>query len=333
MHVEHLSRVERWTLCAWTFSLFVGCADPKTAEDFDAGPSAGVDAAAEDAHSAPHVVQVQDADLTPSRDASTPLDATQATDGAASVRDASQDDADVVQDAMGVRDATPSADRFAGWTSDQGFWATEGVPPACPINLIFSSPVPVSSVEAVLYPGQLRGTHYKAHGGFLFAQGTNASVTVRASLNGYVFRGARYVEAGEVQYMFDIIHSCGLMYRLDHLLTLSPRFQALADMLPAPTESSATTRFPPDHWINEGEIIATAVGFSLTGNTSLDWGVYDLRQRNRASDDADWLAAHPGEQAPYAVCWLDYLTSVESTQLRALPGGDGVSGKMSDYCL
>jgi hypothetical protein len=322
MHVEHPAWAERWTLCAWTFSLLVGCADPKMTGVSDAGPSDSFDAATGDAQSAP-VVQ----------DASAPFDASLATDAQVFTHDAGEDDARVVQDAMVPRDANVSSDRFSGWSSDQGPWTADGVPPACPMNLVFTSPVPVSSVEAVLYPGQLRGTAYKPHGGFIFAPGTNTSVTVRAPLDGYVFRGARYVQSGEVQYMFDIIHSCGFMYRFDHLHTLSPRFQALADMLPAPTESSETTRFPPDHWISEGELIATTVGFVLTGNASFDWGVYDLRQRNRASDDADWLAAHPGEQPSYAVCWLDYLTSAESTQLRALRGGDGVSGKMSDYCL
>lgn len=140
----------------------------------------------------------------------------------------------------------------------------------------------------------------------------------------------RYIESGEVQYLFDIVNSCGVMHRFDHLLTLSSRFQALADTLPAPTASSATTVFPAGTTVTEGETIATAVGFRNSGNTSVDWGAYDLRQKNTASNDAAWLAAHPGEQAPYALCWLDNVA--QSAQLRALPGGDGAAGKTSDYC-
>ena len=182
----------------------------------------------------------------------------------------------------------------------------------------------------MLYPGQTRGGNYKAHGGFRFADGTNTAITVTAPMSGYLYRGARYIEGGEVQYLFDIVNSCGVMHRFDHLLTLSSRFQAFADTLPAASASSATTAFPAGTTVTEGETIATAVGFRTTGNTSVDWGAYDLRQKNAASADAAWLAAHPGEQAPYALCWLDNVA--QSAQLRALPGGDGTAGKTSDYC-
>lgn len=211
-------------------------------------------------------------------------------------------------------------------------WMAGGAPPACPSPLLFAPPVDFSAVTAVLYPGQTRGGNYKAHGGFLFTPGTNASVTVRAPMDGYVYRGARYVEADEVQYLFDIINPCGIMYRFDHLLTLSARFQAIAETFPPAGASSATTVVAPGEQVMTGDIIATAVGFAVTGNTSVDWGVYDLRQRNAVSNDDAWLASHPGEQAAYAVCWLDAFTASTSAQLRALPGGDGVAGTMSDYC-
>lgn len=60
--------------------------------------------------------------------------------------------------------------------------------------------------------------------------------------------------------------------------------------------------------------------------------MYDLRQRNAASGDASWLAGHPGEQAPYALCWLRNFPAADTAKLEALPGGDGVAGKTSDYC-
>lgn len=231
--------------------------------------------------------------------------------------------------AAGTAGAT-GADRT--WSWDGRKWTADGAPPACPVAFVFAPPVDFSAVTAVLYPGQTRGGNYKAHGGFLFASGTNAAVTVRAPMDGYIYRGARYVEAGEVQYLFDVINPCGIMYRFDHLLTLSPRFQTLAETLPPAGDSSATTQVARGERVTSGEIIATAVGFANTGNTSVDWGVYDLRQPNAASNDPTWAAAHPGEQAPYAICWLDAFTDSETTQLRALPGGDGVAGKMSDYC-
>lgn len=240
-----------------------------------------------------------------------------------------------VQDVASAVDASaPPADAAAvGWFFDGAAWRANGSPPACPMPLRFAPPVNFSSVTAVLYPGQVRGGNYKAHGGFLFAVGSNATVTVRAPMSGYVYRGVRYIEAGEVQYLFDVINDCGIMYRFDHLLTLSPRFAAIANMLPPAGPSSGTTQLPPgQEFVSEGEVIATAVGFANTGNSSMDWGVYDLRQKNAASNDPAWLSAHPGEQAPYALCWLDDFSAEESAALHALPGGDGQAGKMSAYC-
>ena len=65
-----------------------------------------------------------------------------------------------------------------------------------------------------------------------------------------------------------------------------------------------------------GETIGTAVGY-LSGNFSLDWGVYDLRARNEASEDPAWLSQHPGELAPYAICWFDHLPSGDSMIVRS----------------
>ena len=80
-----------------------------------------------------------------------------------------------------------------------------------------------------------------------------------------------------------------------------------------------------------GETIGTAVGY-LSGNFFLDWGVYNLRARNEASEDSAWLAQHPGELAPYAICWFDHLSPGDRTIVRNLPPADWQSGAMSDYC-
>ena len=64
--------------------------------------------------------------------------------------------------------------------------------------------------------------------------------------------------------------------------------------------------------MSPGETIGTAVGFLAYQNSeenfSLDWGVYDLRERNDASADPVWLAQHPGEFPAYGICWFDYLS-------------------------
>ncbi len=202
------------------------------------------------------------------------------------------------------------------------------------------SPVDVSLVTAVLYPGQVRGGDFKPHGGFRFDGLKNDEVTVTAPYDATVTDGSRYIEQGEVQYMFDFVTSCGVNYRLDHLKTLSPRFQAIAEKLPeAKVDDSRTTSLGPDVaiMVDAGEVIATAVGFAAGDNgpnVSFDFGVYNLINRNNASKDSAWAAQHADEkdQAYYAVCWLDLLPAADAATVKALPAGDGSAGKTSDYC-
>jgi hypothetical protein len=178
----------------------------------------------------------------------------------------------------------------------------------------------------VLYPGQTRGGEYKAHGGFRFDRaGQTNEVTVSAAMDGTVYRGSRYIEDGEIQYLFDFINDCGIMIRLDHLLELSPTFAAIAASLPAATASSATTTISGQR-VTAGETIATAIGHRSTGNVGFDFGVYDLRQRNPAT------AGRGGELIPYGICWLDHMSAANNAAARALPPGDGAMGATSDYC-
>lgn len=82
-----------------------------------------------------------------------------------------------------------------------------------------------------------------------------------------------------------------------------------------------------------GDVLATAVGFrNPPRNVFVDFGVYDLRQKNAASEDPAWAAAHPGDQAQHGICWFDLLSATDEVTVRALPGADSKSGKTSDYC-
>jgi len=221
------------------------------------------------------------------------------------------------------------------WSFNGTAWEASGKPPACSSPIRFSqAPSDLSKATAVLYPGQTRGGNYKPHGGLRYPDGQN-NVTVKAIYDGRVTEGARYIEAGEVQYLFTIVNDCGIAYRFDHLQTLSPKFQAMADKLPAaqPNESR-TTRFDDPLEVKAGEIVATAVGFPKMRNASYDLGVYDLRSTNQAAQSAEYRAKHQPwlNQAAYAVCWIDMFSASDNAILASLPGGDMVSGKQSDYC-
>lgn len=223
------------------------------------------------------------------------------------------------------------------WEFDGSNWQARGDAPACADPLDLPAPADLATATAVLYPGQMRGGNYKPHGGLMFHGTPNNAVTVTLPLDAIALRGSRYVEAGETQYMFDFVASCGIMMRFDHLLVLSPELEALAAQLPEPVvDDSRTTAFPSSEPLAAGTTLATGVGFRDTppgGNTFFDFGVYDLRTQNAtAQADPSYAQNNGPELAPYARCWLDLLSAADRDTVRALPPGDAASGDTSDYC-
>jgi hypothetical protein len=221
------------------------------------------------------------------------------------------------------------------------FQTAKGSEPAtCPNPFIFLLPIDITKATSVLYPGQIRGGDFKAHGGFRFENSLPSDIQVTAPIDAMIIAGARYpVNTGDIQYTFDFENSCKIRYRLGHLLTLSPKFQEIANRFPMPEGlDSRTTQVYPPIEIKQGEVIATAVGMTKGGtskngtNTFLDWGVYDYRQKNEASKNPEWLASHSSEIYQYAVCWFNWITPEDKAKVLALPSSDGQSGKNSDYC-
>ena len=221
------------------------------------------------------------------------------------------------------------------WRFDGSDWAATGTPPACPSPLTFITPVNLSRVTSILYPGQLRGGDYKPHGGFrLDGPGETGVINIVAPMGATITRASQYLAGGERQFLFEFVNDCGIMYRFDHLLELSPRLQLVASILPPPTEGdSRTIDAPPGMTVAAGDVVATSIGFPVAGNFFVDWGVYDLRQRNPSGQSPAWQATHPGEFAAWAICWFDNLTPGDAGTVRSLPAADGGSGQTSDYCL
>ena len=220
------------------------------------------------------------------------------------------------------------------WSFNGNEWLPDALPPRCG-EFNVKSPADVTLASGVLYPGQVRGGNYKPHGGLRFDGKKNEDVTVRAPFDAKLVNASRYIEGGEVQYLFTFVHPCGIAYRLDHLLTLSPELQKVADTLPAAkADNSVTTPFNDPVEVKQGATIATAVGFKKTSNVGFDFGLYDLRTQNEASANATWAAQHANvkEYGWYGVCWLDWLSGDEKTTVKALPAADQAQGKTSDYC-
>jgi len=200
---------------------------------------------------------------------------------------------------------------------------------SCPTPLL-QTPVDLSKVTSILYPGQERGGNYKAHGGFGFDKATDNLVTVTIPLNGKVNRVVRYREMGEIQYLFEFDGDCGVSFRFDHLRKLTPKFEAIVNAFPI-KEDTRTDLVNPPVAVKVGEVIATEVGF--LNNVSVDFGVYDMRQKNEASKDPVWAGAHSQYPADsYGICWLNSLPQADSAVVNLLPGRDGKFEKKSDYC-
>ena len=200
---------------------------------------------------------------------------------------------------------------------------------SCPTPLL-QTPVDLSKVTSILYPGQERGGNYKAHGGFGFDNATDNLVTVKIPLNGKVNRVVRYREMGEIQYLFEFDGDCGVSFRFDHLRKLTAKFEAIVNAFPI-KEDTRTDLVNPPVPVTVGEVIATEVGF--LNNVSVDFGVYDMRQKNEASKDPAWASAHSQYPADsYGICWLNSLPQADSAIVNLLPGRDGKFEKKSDYC-
>ena len=201
--------------------------------------------------------------------------------------------------------------------------------PSCPTPLL-QTPVDLSKVTSILYPGQERGGDYKAHGGFGFDNATDNLVTVTIPLSGKITSVVRYREIGEIQYLFEFEGDCGVSFRFDHLRKLTPKFEAVVNAFPI-KEDTRGDRVSPPVAVTVGEVIATEVGFLK--NVSVDFGVYDMRQKNEASKDPAWASAHSQYPADsYGICWLNSLPQADSAAVKLLPSRDAKNGKTSDYC-
>jgi hypothetical protein len=225
------------------------------------------------------------------------------------------------------------------YDSQSGTYRVTGTPPSCPDPLEFPAPVDVRLADGILYPGQIRGTDYKPHGGFRFdALGTNA-VTVRAIMDGYIVKAAKYNDGYADQVLIFFVNDCGLMVMHDHLLTLSPKLEEVLKDVPMRTDGDSRTTEVTRVNFTAGEVFATAIGYPYfeggqdNKNVFVDFGLYDLRATNGVEYGEDVRAQYPNinEYGTHAVCWFDYLLPEEASVVRGLPAS-GAADSTSDYC-
>ncbi len=230
--------------------------------------------------------------------------------------------------------------QITGWRFDGQQWRrpVQGIP-SCPDPLLTQSPVDLNRATSILYPGQYRGTDYKGHGGFHFSTSKNSEISVKLPMEARLTEASRYTINGDVQYLLTFINDCGLAVRFDHLLTLSPTFESIVGKLPLHGESDSRgvavvnrPLFPA------GTLVATAVGVPSLNNVGVDFGLYDLRQPNKISQNPKWLEIHKDELElnAYGICWFDLLPADDRQLMAAFERSYlkdyGRDRAVSDYC-
>lgn len=220
------------------------------------------------------------------------------------------------------------------WQWDGDAWRVAGNAPACEDPLAIGAPIDMTRVSSRLYPGQVRGTDFKPHGGLAIDDATDTAATIYAIRDARLVRVAHYLQDGTEQYLLDFVDDCGVMFRYDHLARVTPDISKYTDRLEAKEGDSRTTEVD-GLTVQKGAAIATAIG--LPGNVFFDLGVYDLRRQNEASKTelykTDPLRIDDKEQSFYAVCWFDLLPPVDRAIANALPTrANDKEGAVSDYC-
>jgi hypothetical protein len=223
-------------------------------------------------------------------------------------------------------------------------WFTQtGTAPACKDPFKFDyTPVDLSLLNVVGMPGVYRGFSYKPHGGFRADSSPDGKIDVKMPTDATLVGLTRYYEGtpSSLQYLLTFETDCGIAFRFDHLHTLAPAFQKIADTTPEPkkddTRSDPNTPFTRTKF-RAGELVATAVGFPAARNFGFDFGVYDYRHRNEISKNSKWASIHNQYQAQewFGVCWLDMLPDADTAKAKGLslvvinPAKPNI---ISDYC-
>lgn len=233
------------------------------------------------------------------------------------------------------------------WKFDQQklVWQSDGKPaPVCKQPFTFDqTPIDINLVTTVLMPGEYRGFNYKPHGGFGTSETKKGVVDVRMPIDATLVGLTRYYEGSpaDLQYLLTFENDCGIAFRFDHLYTLSPELQKLAEKTPKPKFNDTRTSpddNPPRTKFKSGDLIASRVGLPSLNIYGFDFGVYDYRQPNEISKNPRWAAIHNQFQSQdwFGVCWFDMLpdSDAETVKTLSLQQTDTrkVTKKVSDYC-
>jgi hypothetical protein len=228
------------------------------------------------------------------------------------------------------------------WDFNGTSWHSVASAPECPAQVLAESPTDTSKATTILWPGQYRGTNYKPHGAFRFDDNKTGEVTVKLPFDAHLVGATKYQQTGnsgavETQYLMTFENACGYAVMFDHLYELNPEFTAAAEHGASNEVNNTEGKFLSNDdkkFYKAGTVVATKVGFIKEGNTTFDFGVYDLRKPNEMSKNAEWANLHNvfASQAFYGVCWIDLLPSADKARVMSiLPTATDDRGA-SDFC-
>lgn len=237
-------------------------------------------------------------------------------------------------------------DETVKWAFNQDkleWFAETGTPPDCKQPFVFDqTPVDLAQIQVISLPGAYRGYNYKPHGGMRLNSSDSGKIEVKMPVDATLVGLKRYYEGSpaEIQYLLTFETDCGIAFRFDHLYALTPEFQKIAETTPEPkkddTSSDPNTPFTRKQF-KAGDVIATEVGFPRIKNFGFDFGVYDYRNRNEISKNAQWAAIHNQYQATewFGACWINQLPNKDIAKAKELafviinPARPNI---ISDYC-
>jgi hypothetical protein len=220
------------------------------------------------------------------------------------------------------------------------WFVKQGTAPPCKEPYVFDkTPVDLTSATSVLFAGTYRAKSYKVHGGFGLSKSSQVVLPADATLSGIT----RYYEGDplELQYMVNFETDCGIAFYFDHLHTLAPQLQELAEKLPEPKVNDTRTSpddAPPRIKMKAGDTVATETGAHKVQRYGIDFGVVDYRQRNKISKNSAWTALHGEYKATewYGVCWYDMLPGDDAEKAKQLSLAQvdtrRTAQHVSDYC-
>ena len=225
------------------------------------------------------------------------------------------------------------------WRFDGKEWISQGSVPQCPSPLIPTGELlDFSKVLSIVQPGQIRGGSYKPHAGLRWSEfgGVVKGISIKAPFDGEIVAASQYISEGNYQFTINIIHPCGIMLRLGHLLEPSDSIKKILSTIPPAIENDSRENFLSGTFIKKDQLIASEVGMVPPASpdslgTFMDLGIVDLRKKNSALDSS-FKSNADIKYALYSVCWYEgnYFSDSDRARVLNLPFSNGDA--TSDYC-